>query len=425
MQEPIISPADASPAAPLTLASHAGSVRLGAATAVPAAEAGGEDLAEPPTATERDEAFGRLQERMTKLELTIISHPTHDAALDALEECLARARMRSNGRRLKAKARLIYGPSGAGKTTLLEAFLDRHPDVEMEDGDIRRVVPVEMPEQTTKRALVDAVLTAMGYKANNQDTANQIIEQIVDKVQRLGVEMILIDEGHHVVAGSSLEAISEFLKSLLNRVKCQIVILGLPELRELNDYAQFDRRLMPDVVLQPYDWTSVGGRLQWLALLSKFETLLDLPEKSRLASEDSAMAIYVATGGVVGIVSKYLSRALELVTARGLQRVDKALLAEIFAAWHPVDCTPTRIDFTAKLVVPRGETNETLLKKLLSVPIDPETNPFAASAAACEVIWARRLSAGGDVVKAKQRTIGGGRRRVLGKGPPPVRAFGR
>lgn len=389
----------------------------------------GDTVADGPTVHQGrsvdDDGFDLLQRRLTKLELTILSHPTHDAALDALEECLVRARMRADGRRLKAKARLIFGPSGAGKTTLLEAFLNRHPDVETGDGDIRRVIPVEMPEQTTKRALVAAVLAAMGYKANIHDNANDIIDEIVDKVQRLGVEMILIDEGHHVVAGSSLEAISEFLKSLLNRVRCQIVISGLPELRELNDYAQFDRRLMPDVVLQPYDWGTIEGRLQWLALLGRFERLLVLPEKSHLIEEHFAMAMYVATGGVVGIVSKYLSRALELATARGLRRIDKALMAEIYAAWHPVDRTPTRIDFAAKLEIPAGETNETLLTRLLSVPIDPATNPFAASVEQCEVIWEKRRAQGDEAVKAKPRVLGSGRRRVRASGPRPVKAFGR
>ncbi len=409
---------DATPPNPHEVTTASGSAPVVEATP-------GDGLGGHPGVTPAEEEFELLQRRLTQLELTILSHPTHDAALAALEECLARARMRAGGKRLKAKGRLLYGVSGAGKTTLLEAFLERHQDVETEDGDIRRVIPVEMPEQTTKRALVAAVLAAMGYKANIHDNANDIIDEIVDKVQRLGVEMILIDEGHHVVAGSSLEAISEFLKSLLNRVRCQIVISGLPELRELNDYAQFDRRLMPDVVLQPYDWGTIEGRLQWLALLGRFEKLLDLPEKSQLIEEDFAMAMYVATGGVVGIVSKYLSRALELATARGLRRVDKALMAEIYAAWHPVDRTPARIDFTAKLAIPDGETNETLLARLKSVPVDPETNPFAASIEQCEAIWEKRRKQGDEAVRAKHRVLGSGRRRTRASGPPAVKAFGR
>lgn len=364
-----------------------------------------------------------LEERLTALELGILSHPAHEAALDALEECVRRARMRRDGRRLKAKLRLIYGDAGTGKTTLLEAFLDRYPDEVTPDGDIRRVIPVEMPEQTTKRALVSAVLSALGYAAGARDSANDIIDDIVDKVQRLGVEMILIDEGHHVLTGKSVEAISEFLKSLLNRVGCIIAIAGLPELQELHNFEQLDRRLMPDVRLTPYSWRTIAGRLMFLALLGKFEQALGLPEASDLADEDFAMRIYTATNGVVGIVAKYLSRALELAEDRGLARIDKALMAEIYAAWHPAPQPAEEIGFTTELVVPDGETPDTLLAKLLAVPIDEDTNPFLCSAEACEKMWEAAKTKRDEAVKSKQRRLGTGRRKTRASGPAAIKAF--
>lgn len=336
---------------------------------------------------------------------------------------MRRARMRREGRPLKAKARLLYGESGTGKTTLLEAFLMRYPDESTLDGDIRRVIAVEMPEQTTKRALVSATLAAMGYRTSSKDNANEIIKDIVDKVRLLGVEVIIIDEGHHALTGKSVEAISEFLKSLLNRIGCQIVIAGLPTLRGLNDFAQFDRRLMPDIVLKPYSWETVEGRLMFLALLGKFEGLLGLPESSNLRNEDFAMRIYLATGGVVGIVAKYLSRALELADDRGLERIDKTLMAEIYSAWHPLQPVAARIGFTARLEVAEGETRETLLAKVLAVPVDEATNPFLCSPETCEMLWVARLARGDEAVKANLRKLGAGARRTRASGPPKIKAF--
>ncbi len=364
---------------------------------------------------------GSVEARIAALELTILPHPTHNRALDALEECVARAIARVDGRPLKAKARLLYGPSGAGKTTLLEALLERYPDVATLDGDIRRVIPVEMPEQATKRALVDAVLLAMGYRARSHESANEIIKDIVDKVQRLGVMVIVIDEGHHVFSGKSLEAVSEFLKSVLNRVKCEIVIAGLPELRRLKNYDQFNRRLMPDIVLEPYDWTTVEGRLHWLGLMGRFEKILGLPTSSGLSTEDFAMRLYVASGGVVGIVSKYLSRALELATKRALEKLDLPLMAEIYASWHPIAQTPSVIDFTSRIHIPEDETVESLLAKLAKVRFDPATNPFTATPDQCAEIWARHAS-GDQSVRATARLIGG-RRRTRASGPVGPKAF--
>lgn len=375
-------------------------------------------------AGEAADAALTLEERLTALELDILDHPALEDALKALEECSRRARMRRAGRRLKGRARLIYGDPGTGKTTLLEAFLARNPDEEGLDGDVRRVIAVEMPEQPTKRALVSAVLSDMNYSVNQRDNANEIIDEIVDKVHRLGVEVLIIDEGHHILTGKSLEAISEFLKSLLNRIGCIIVIAGLPDLEELHNYGQFHRRLMPDVSLTPYSWKTVEGRLMFLALLGKFEKKLGLPEASDLGNEDFAMRIYAATGGVVGIVSKYLSRALELADDRGLRRIDRALMAEIYAAWHPVKQEAGELAFTASLSVPEGETKETLLAKLRAVPIDEATNPFLCPPEACEKIWEQRLRARDESVKSNQRKLGGSPRKTRASGPPKVKAFG-
>ena len=353
--------------------------------------------------------FTLLEQRITALELSIIEHPTHVLALEALEECLDRARMRRAGRRLKAKARLLYGLSGAGKTTVIEDFERRHPDVPTIDGDIRKVIVVEMPEATTKRALVSAILSEMGYKAGNHENANAIIDDLIDKVQRLGVEMIIIDEGHHVISGKAVLAISEFLKSLLNRIGCQIVIAGLPDLEVMHDFPQLERRLMPDIVLEPYDWTTIEGRLEFLVLMKKFERLLCLPEESNLGCEDFAMRMYVATGGRIGIVTKYLSRALELSTKRGLRRVDLNLMAEIYASWHPAPRTPKHIKFGAKLAIPKGATVETLAAALRDVPIDPESNPFVCAPDHCETLWSKRSAEGDKAVSPARRTRGKGR----------------
>lgn len=359
-----------------------------------------------------------LADRLTALELSIISHPSHSHALAELERLLARGRMIRAGRRLKAKACLVYGSAGSGKTTLIEDFANRHPDTHRDDGDVRRVIVVEMPESTTKKALVRAILEEMGYRPGSNQSAASIIKDIADKVSRLGVEMIIIDEGHHIISGNAVLAVSEFLKSLLNRVKCQIVIVGLEDLRIMHGFAQFDRRLMPDIPLESYDWTCQAGRLEFLALLRSFENLLDLPQKSCLAEQDFAMRLYVATGGRIGIISKYLSRALELAVERNLPKVTKALLAEIYASWHPEAKVPARVDFCAKLEIPKKATSEVLAElaaKLRAIRIDPESNPFVCSAAKCADLWALRTNGREDEVKPA--------RRIRGSGPKPVQAF--
>ncbi len=309
----------------------------------------------------------------------------------------------------------MRGLSGAGKTTLIEAFCALHPDRATIDGDIREVVTVEMPEAATKRALVSAILHELGYAAKSSDTANAIIDDVIDKVERIGVKMIILDEGHHVFQGKSVQAVSEFLKSLLNRVKCQIVICGTPEILQIRSNPQLDRRLAPDIVLEPYNWTEPSGRLEYVTLLDKFERLMEMPEASNFAKADFARRIYVATGGMIGMVSKYISRAVELCAERNLPMVDLPLMAEIYASWHPDDRIAHTIDFEAPILLPSGTTIEGLATELRTVRFDPEANPFSCSPKTLSALWSDRTS--------RRPVDVSPRRRVRGRGADQPKAF--
>ncbi|MBP2232607.1 copper(I)-binding protein [Azospirillum agricola] len=55
---------------------------------------------------------------------------------------------------------------------------------------------------------------------------------------------------------------------------------------------------------------------------------------SGLAKHDFARRFYVATGGEIGILSKYLSEALSRVRADSLRSIGMELMAEVHDGWH-------------------------------------------------------------------------------------------
>lgn len=285
----------------------------------------------------------------------MIPHTRHVEAKVAIRELHGRYRPPGSDRRFKARALLIVGASGSGKTTALEDYMADFPDMTLKDGspsspvaeidglkdaDLRRIIYVEAPERTTRRALVAAILGAFGYQAREHWNTSEVIEKIAFYAEQMGTQMIFIDEGHHMVNEAKPDAtveVTEFIKSLLNRVKVQIVIAGLPQLLEIAapgpKTVQLRRRLQPPVMLRPYNWSTRSGRTMFSSVLGVMERMMKLTDPSGLSKHEVAKRIYVATRGEIGMVSKYLSQALSLALARQLRSIDLALLGEVHTSW--------------------------------------------------------------------------------------------
>ncbi|MHB9880384.1 TniB family NTP-binding protein [Pacificimonas sp. ICDLI1SI03] len=365
--------------------------------------------------------FTDEMEAIAELELSIVAHAQLTAALEAFAKMQARARVLRKGRHLKARALLLMGKAGAGKSTVVELCEELNPDISTTDGLVKRVLVVEVPATPTKRALVASILGKMGYAVSKDVNSFDITEEIVEKAKLLGIEMIILDEAHHILDAKDTHDISEFLKSLLNRAGCSIVFAGLPNLHVLRTSSQFDRRLEPDIYLRAYDWTSKAERLEFLVLLDKLETeCIRLPERSELADQRFARRLYTATRGEIGLVTKYLSQALLLAKRRDLPRIDLPLLAEVDAGWHPTASIADEVGFDDDLDLENDPDLETLVVDARKVIIEKDRNPFACPASRLSFILNERAEQPDRFVAANKRTG----RRARGTGRDEPQAFG-
>ncbi|WP_419906030.1 TniB family NTP-binding protein [Hoeflea sp.] len=369
-------------------------------------------------------------------ETTVIPHTRHVATKTAIRELHGRYRPLDSDRRFKARALLIVGASGSGKTTALEDYMADFPDMTLEDtcpslsddeierlkdADIRRIVYVEAPERTTRRALVATILGAFGYRAREHWNTSEVIEKIALYAEQMGTQMIFIDEGHHMVNEAKPDAtieVTEFIKSLLNRVKVQIVIAGLPQLLDIAapgpKTAQLRRRLQPPMVLRPYSWVTRSGRTMFSSVLGVMEKMMELPDPSGLSRHDIAKRIYVATHGEIGMVSKYLSRALSLALARQLRSIDLALLGEVHASWFTDYSSGDDdiIDFDTIIEDSDPDRRQTAM----------QDNPFLCSSDQLKTLWKKGCDA-----YAPHASFANDTRitRLRGTGPAPYQPFGR
>lgn len=353
------------------------------------------------------------------LELAIVSHRMFDQAIEAMNILHARALHRRSGQRLRARAMLLIGSAGAGKSTLVQHFLDTHPPEETPDGIVMPVAVVEVPPAPTLRAVVDALYSSLGYRAEKALSAEDIVKDLMGKVDLLGVATMLLDEAHHIMASREASQVTEFMKSLLNRLGCSMICSGLTELEELRGSLQLSRRLFPDVVLRPYNFMNRVERLEFMSFLAAVEAnAIRLPERSGLSDQNVARRLYAASGGLIGIVTKYLSHALLLANLRGLRRIDLDLLAEIDAAWCGVAAPADDIAFDADISFEKGVDVAALLAQAGRVRIDAATNPFKCAPDAVFPILEQRIAQ--KLVEPQRRRLDN---RMKGVGADPQGAF--
>ncbi len=351
------------------------------------------------------------------LELAIITHRMFDDAIEAMTVLHARALHCREGKRLRARAMLLLGAAGAGKTTVVQHFLDNHPARQTSDGVIMPVVVVEVPPSPTLRAIVDALYSALGYRAERL-SAEEIIKDLMKKVDLLGVVTILLDESHHILDSKQSAHVTEFIKSLLNRLGCSMIFSGLHDLKDLRVSLQLSRRLFPDVVLRPYNFGNKVDRLEFMSFLAAVEENTMKHLQSSVSDQDVARRLYTASGGLIGIVTKYLSHALLLASVRSLGRIDLDLFAEIDASWSGASVALDDVGFDADISFDEGEDIAAMLAAAEHTRIDKDTNPFKCPPGRLREILEHRIAQ--KLVEPPRRRID---RRMKGTGADAQRGL--
>ena len=121
---------------------------------------------------------------------------------------------------------LLSGPSGAGKSTLIKAYHAQFPR-QHEEGRTRiPVLLVTVPSSPTSKSLACAILESLGQKKAHRGSAPEKTAVIHTLFERCGVEMVLLDEFHHLFYAPSLNAfrdVTDWLKNLFEETGVGLV----------------------------------------------------------------------------------------------------------------------------------------------------------------------------------------------------------
>jgi hypothetical protein len=194
---------------------------------------------------------------------------------------------------------LLVAPSFNGKTSILEYFLDQHlPDLDPErEVTIYPVVRVESPDSPDVSGFYYRILDALMAPYKPSASINEKNSQIKVLFRQLSVKMLLVDEIHHLIAGS-LNRQRNFrnaLKSLGNETKVAIVAAGTEDAyNAFNTDPQMTSRFTPEELplWQPDN--------EFGQLLHSLERRTPLRKPSNLIDPGMMLEIHSRSEGTLG-----------------------------------------------------------------------------------------------------------------------------
>lgn len=194
---------------------------------------------------------------------------------------------------------LLVAPSFNGKTSILRKFLSLHPPDMDPEGEVT-ICPVVMVEAPPKPDISDfytRILDVLMTPYKPTASVHEKYSQIKRLFRQMDVRMLIVDEIHHLIAGS-LNRQSEFrnaLKSLGNETGICIVAAGIEDAyNAFNTDPQMSSRFTPEELSL---WKANN---EFGSLLATLELRMPLKQSSNLKAPDMMLAIHMRSEGTLG-----------------------------------------------------------------------------------------------------------------------------
>lgn len=269
---------------------------------------------------------------------------------------------------------LIVGESRLGKTRVLAEFIAKHLPKRTNECLLMPVVYVEVPQKPTIRSVAAQILGQYGERAGKRDSADEILDAIVELGKNCGTVVICLDDMHHFVdqrGQTSQYELTEWLKRLAIRMRVALVISGLGRTEEavkLNEqlYLRMDRKLS----LNRFDWRKDPDRKQFGDIVDGICESLRTSFEVPAAVSSAKFRWYVACTGRLGLLVKLVRRVVKLARKGKQKEIDFKLLHDAWArstfdiesfakAQHPFAATEITADeITIKRLLDTGAESD-------------------------------------------------------------------
>lgn len=310
------------------------------------------------------------------VENTLIPHSAFEKATSKLEQCFRYAKGTTEPICLA-----IIGESRTGKSRTLEECCAMHPKERTADGLEVPIIRVKTPSKPTVKGLAELMLHAMGDPSPGAGTENSKTLRLRVLMRNANTRMVMVDEFQHFYDKAShkvIHHVADWLKILVDEAQVAVVVAGLPTCQAvLAQNEQLAGRFITPVRMPRFDWKDDAHREEFIAILSAFQESLgqhfDMPA---LDYGEMAFRTYMATGGLMGYLSKFLRQAVwnALDEDRRTISLEDLIAAHDESVWSANGLLDIKSPFARGLVV--SPTEDLLARiKLIGVAVQDEDEP--------------------------------------------------
>jgi type II secretory pathway predicted ATPase ExeA len=269
-----------------------------------------------------------IHERIAVANRLLILHPRFREAVNVLKRCHD-SKSHSN----EPVCGAILGASGSGKTSVVNHYIRQHPREETETATRQPVLKVTLQPEARPKGIAADILLALEDPAWSSGTVQTLTNRAVKLLQRCGVELIVLDEFHHLFDMERLKVMtkaSQWIKVLIVNTGIPVVVCGMPESEHVLRAEHTERRFKERQTLHCFSWRTISGRHEFCGMLKKLDDSLPLAQASGLAEQELAGRFYLACRGVPDYLMTLVRGALTEALQRDSERIEMSDLARVF-----------------------------------------------------------------------------------------------
>lgn len=233
-----------------------------------------------------------------------IDYPRATDARSRLERLLA------TPKRERMPCMLLHGQSNIGKTLVIRKFQREHPDSfdEIKGVSRRTIVAMQMPATPDQHRFYSALLFELGAPHSASAGISALERLARDLLRRIAPRILIVDEVHHLLAGSYREqrASLNLLKYLANDLQLCIVLVGTADATlALQGDTQMNSRF------SPFELVRWQVNDEFRRFLAAFEQVIPLRKASDLAQREILEFVHAYSGGLTGEIARLINEAAE------------------------------------------------------------------------------------------------------------------